>query len=994
MEWNSGSREKGCTDWSFRDGRNGYIDQEVTNIVKKLFQETHMNGINFEKYFDIPISISDKEIPQMHEFSDCEVHPALLKNLKLFGYRKPTPVQQYAIPVSLLRRDLMACAQTGSGKTAAYLYPLVAKMLNDGPPPPVERSDARPLALMLAPTRELSVQIYEEALKFTNLTGIKVVVVYGGASITQQQSNLAKGADILIATPGRLIDFIEKGIINLYLTRYLILDEADRMLDMGFEPQIIKILTAIKKVDRETIMCSATFPTEIQQIAHKYLRDFVYLTVGRVGSTTENIIQQLHLVKSMEKQDFLLSLIPDLQGQILIFVEKKTSANDLSFFLTRQGIRCSCIHGDRVQFEREKALHDFKIKAINILIATDVASRGLDIPDVAYVIVFDLPTHIDNYVHRIGRTGRIGNTGMAIALVEDYPNAVHKDLLDLLVESHQKVPEWFVKLANGNNDITPDCYSRPSANARGRGGAMGVNNTGWGSESQGYEENSYRGSRGRGYGNNGYSGGYNDYSNRGGDFGRGGYGSNRGRGAYDKNTSDRSWDDPGSSFQKTQPNNAYPKYDYDNKDQYDFSKPQNDFGKPANDYSNRNFENYRSSRGSNEYSRYGNRGGGYNDRQGDYDKGYGNDFNKSPNEYFGNSYNQSYNRGERDDFNNRGSFGDRSRPYNNSRRGGYNNENNRGSYRGQRGSYNDGQSGYSSRGRGGEIKSNFGAWGEEQNDWGKEEQKSSDNPYQNQSWDSDFGRKNDRPRGFGRGGYRRGNDFQGGYRRGDSDSQGGYGRGDPDSQGGYGRGTDWQGGYSRGSDRPNYGRGSYQQSNPVVPDIVPNASNAEDCESDPWGEAAKLEKPQNIETPSDPWGQADKNDSDPWKGEQAFDKNFSAGHVEVVRNDKPIIENKGFNNKSGKDEQEFDPWGEVSEVEAKNKGEMKNESVKYEKKEVSDFGLKSQNSYPQVPPGNNYGQVLNKPVSAQLATNFNQAYGSKPVITNENEDEDDPWANI
>lgn len=449
---------RGTTEWATRDGRNGYIDQVTQKAISKLFENHHKNGINFEKYFDIPMEISEDGIPQMLNFSDCEVHPELLKNLQKFDYHKPTPVQQYAIPVSLLRRDLMACAQTGSGKTAAYLYPLVAKMLQDGPPPPVSQRTARPVSLILAPTRELSVQIYEEALKFTYMTGIRVVVVYGGAPVGEQERKLVDGADLIIATPGRLIDFIDRQVINLYLVRYLILDEADRMLDMGFEPQLIKVLTAIKKVDRETIMCSATFPQEIQNIARKYLRDFVKLSVGRVGSTTENITQKLFLVRHREKEDFLISLLCELQGQILIFVEKKITANDLTAYLNRQGVKCACIHGDRVQAEREKALNDFKNSYTKILIATDVASRGLDIPNVAYVIIYDLPSSIDSYVHRIGRTGRIGNTGIALTLVEDRPVPVLSDLLTVLKESHQEIPQWFYDLMSGKY-LSNEAYS-------------------------------------------------------------------------------------------------------------------------------------------------------------------------------------------------------------------------------------------------------------------------------------------------------------------------------------------------------------------------------------------------------------------------------------------------------------------------------------------------------------------------------------------------------
>lgn len=564
--------ERGTTDWAYRDGRNGNIDSNTSRAVKKLFENHHTNGINFDKYYEIPIDISESNIPQLMSFADCEVHEALLENLKKFGYNKPTPVQQYAIPVSLLRRDLMACAQTGSGKTAAYLYPLVAKMLQDGPPPNLAQRTARPVSLVMAPTRELTVQIYEETLKFTYLTGIRVVVVYGGASMTEQERKLLDGADIIIATPGRLIDFIERGVINLYIVRYLILDEADRMLDMGFEPQLIKVLTAIKKVDRETIMCSATFPREIQDIALKYLKNFVKLSVGRVGSTTENITQKLMLVRSREKEDFLVSLLMELKGQILIFVERKNTANEISGFLQQQGVRCTSIHGDRQQQEREKALNDFKNQTINILIATDVASRGLDIPNVAYVIIYDLPSNIDSYVHRIGRTGRIGNTGVALTLVEDRHVPVLNDLQKILIECKQVVPEWFNELLR-NGSLLPEWYAEPkisgisrpnteyrgnSGNERGfnipssnRGydGGRGYNSSGRGyGGDQGYENRGY-GGRGRsdyGRGNNDYSSGNSGFAggyenNRGNDYGgRGNYEPKpSGYGGYDRGGYDR-----------------------------------------------------------------------------------------------------------------------------------------------------------------------------------------------------------------------------------------------------------------------------------------------------------------------------------------------------------------------------------------------------------------------------------------------------------------------
>jgi ATP-dependent RNA helicase DDX3X len=245
----------------------------------------------------------------MEKFSDCEVHSQLFQNLEFLHYSCPTPVQQYAIPISLLRRDLMACAQTGSGKTGAYLYPTIAKMLNDGPPPVFAAGQCLPITLILCPTRELAMQIQDEVLKFTFRTGIKSLVICGGKSIIQQESDALQGCDIIIATPGRLIDFIERKVVNLAIVRYLIMDEADKLLDMGFEQQVIRVLTAIKKRDRETTLCSATFPNKVKQIADKYLRDHVLLSVGKTGSTSESIRQILHLVRKNDKPELLIKLL-------------------------------------------------------------------------------------------------------------------------------------------------------------------------------------------------------------------------------------------------------------------------------------------------------------------------------------------------------------------------------------------------------------------------------------------------------------------------------------------------------------------------------------------------------------------------------------------------------------------------------------------------------------------------------------------------------------
>ena len=429
--------------WGKRDRRTGLLDSRVLTETEALFNQSKA-GVDSEGFEeDFPIDISE-EFPEMISFEDCEVHSTLLSNIKRLGYNKPTPIQKYSIPISLQRRDLMACAQTGSGKTAAYLFPIIAKMLNDGPPTnqnPILSRGANPVSLILAPTRELSIQIYEEALKFSYRTGIRIVVVYGGADPKLQSRELDKGADIIVATPGRLIDFTNRGRISLSLIKYLVLDEADRMLDMGFEPQINLILEKTNKI-RETGMFSATFPQSIQVLAAELMRDYIFLSVGRVGSTTDNITQLLFQVDEDSKRDLLNTQLANIKSLVLIFVETKRSADSLSDYLKRRDFSSTSIHGDRPQIEREKALNNFKTGKLSILVATDIAARGLDIPDVGCVINYDMPNNIEDYVHRIGRTGRIGKKGLAISFINDKNKTVIKDLYSLLCECNQDIPEW------------------------------------------------------------------------------------------------------------------------------------------------------------------------------------------------------------------------------------------------------------------------------------------------------------------------------------------------------------------------------------------------------------------------------------------------------------------------------------------------------------------------------------------------------------------------
>ncbi|XP_006015706.2 ATP-dependent RNA helicase DDX3X isoform X1 [Alligator sinensis] len=419
-------------------------------------------GINFEKYDDIPVEATGNNCPpHIESFSDVDMGEIIMGNIELTRYTRPTPVQKHAIPIIKEKRDLMACAQTGSGKTAAFLLPILSQIYTDGPGDALRamkengrygRRKQYPISLVLAPTRELAVQIYEEARKFSYRSRVRPCVVYGGADIGQQIRDLERGCHLLVATPGRLVDMMERGKIGLDFCKYLVLDEADRMLDMGFEPQIRRIVeqdTMPPKGVRQTMMFSATFPKEIQMLARDFLDEYIFLAVGRVGSTSENITQKVVWVEEMDKRSFLLDLLnaTGKDSLTLVFVETKKGADALEDFLYHEGYACTSIHGDRSQRDREEALHQFRSGRSPILVATAVAARGLDISNVKHVINFDLPSDIEEYVHRIGRTGRVGNLGLATSFFNERNINITKDLLDLLVEAKQEVPSWLENMA-------------------------------------------------------------------------------------------------------------------------------------------------------------------------------------------------------------------------------------------------------------------------------------------------------------------------------------------------------------------------------------------------------------------------------------------------------------------------------------------------------------------------------------------------------------------
>lgn len=469
--WVEESRDE--EDWSKPLPSNDRVEQE-------LFSGSN-TGINFEKYDDIPVEATGSNCPgHIESFHDVDMGDIIMGNIALTSYTHPTPVQKYAIPIIKSKRDLMACAQTGSGKTAAFLLPVLSQIYTDGPGEALQASKASvqpengkyarrkqyPISLVLAPTRELALQIYDEARKFAYRSRVRPCVVYGGADIGQQIRELERGCHLLVATPGRLVDMMERGKICLDHCKYLVLDEADRMLDMGFEPQIRRIVeqdTMPPKGARQTMMFSATFPKEIQILARDFLEEYIFLAVGRVGSTSENITQKVVWVEENDKRSFLLDLLnaTGKDSLTLVFVETKKGADALEDFLYREGYACTSIHGDRSQRDREEALNQFRSGRCPIMVATAVAARGLDISNVKHVINFDLPSDIEEYVHRIGRTGRVGNLGLATSFFNDKNSNITKDLLDILVEAKQEVPSWLENLAYEHQHKSTSSRGRP-----------------------------------------------------------------------------------------------------------------------------------------------------------------------------------------------------------------------------------------------------------------------------------------------------------------------------------------------------------------------------------------------------------------------------------------------------------------------------------------------------------------------------------------------------
>ncbi|ROH88552.1 DEAD/DEAH box helicase [Pseudomethylobacillus aquaticus] len=364
-------------------------------------------------------------------FDSLGLAAPLLQALTESGYTKPTPVQAQAIPVVLAGHDLMAGAQTGTGKTAAFALPVLQKLL------PLASSSASPArhpirALILTPTRELAIQVEESVKAYAKHTPLRSLVVFGGVDIRTQTPSLMKGVEVLVATPGRLLDHVEQRTLQLGQVQILVLDEADRMLDMGFMPDLKRILALLPK-KRQNLMFSATFSNDIKKLSEDFLTNPQLIEVARSNATAENVTQKVYLVAQAEKHLLLSQLLQGADAkQVIVFTKTKLTASKLARQLQRDGISADAIHGDKSQKERIDALDAFKQGKVAVLVATDVAARGLDIDQLPMVINYEIPSAPEDYVHRIGRTGRAGASGTAISLVSPEEEKYLKEIEKLI----------------------------------------------------------------------------------------------------------------------------------------------------------------------------------------------------------------------------------------------------------------------------------------------------------------------------------------------------------------------------------------------------------------------------------------------------------------------------------------------------------------------------------------------------------------------------------
>ncbi|XP_067126177.1 probable ATP-dependent RNA helicase DDX43 [Centruroides vittatus] len=415
------------------------MSSDEVEEFRKMKNNIVVQSLDEDGSHTIPNPISDF----MQAFKN---YPDILKEIEKQGFEEPSPIQCQAWPILLQGYDMIGIAQTGTGKTLAFLLPALIHIDNQITP-----RDKRggPSCLVFAPTRELAQQIERECKKY-EYKGIKCVCLYGGGNRREQINCVEKGVEIVIATPGRLNDLVMNNFLDVTCVTYLVLDEADRMLDMGFEPQIKKVLLDIRP-DRQTVMTSATWPEGVRRMATQYMSKPLLVFIGSLDiRAVHSVNQEVHIISADDKKQMLYEFIENMtpEDKVIVFVDKKAVADDLSSDLLLNGVDCQSIHGDRDQSDREQALEDLRTGIARILIATDVASRGLDIKDITHIFNYDFPRNIEEYVHRVGRTGRAGQTGASITLMTRNDWSKAKDLIEIMEEAGQEISQDLVDMAD------------------------------------------------------------------------------------------------------------------------------------------------------------------------------------------------------------------------------------------------------------------------------------------------------------------------------------------------------------------------------------------------------------------------------------------------------------------------------------------------------------------------------------------------------------------
>ena len=389
-------------------------------------------------------------------FAELDLAPDVLKAVRDAGYTHPTPIQQQAIPLALAGRDLIGLAQTGTGKTAGFTLPIVHNLITNPVLDSAGKSLHRVRVLILTPTRELAAQVEESFRKYGRYTDLRVVPIFGGVGIEPQSKSLRNGVDVVVATPGRLLDHMERQNVVFDDLEVLVLDEADRMLDMGFAPQLNRIVDEIPKY-RQTLLFSATMPPEVEALARRYLRKPVVVQVGRRSETASTVTHAVYPVPRERKTQLLVELLkkPEMDS-VLIFTRTKHGADRVVRHLEQEGVNATAMHADKSQGERTRALEDFKSGKIRVLVATDIAQRGLDVSGISHVVNYDVPQQPEDYVHRIGRTGRAAATGDAYTFMSTDEIAMVRTIERMMGESIPRISVPGYDFGTESGDAAPD----------------------------------------------------------------------------------------------------------------------------------------------------------------------------------------------------------------------------------------------------------------------------------------------------------------------------------------------------------------------------------------------------------------------------------------------------------------------------------------------------------------------------------------------------------